>query len=360
MKKYFPQLLLALVIALTSFLPGCIGRPAVLIDAAYDIQSPMERKVIPDYISSNLSFSETKIQYSSNPIQSLKDGDCDFVILGSDPQPGTLDGLNSTVIAYDAVCVLVDYNSWLGGEYWTYRPYINAIQPAAEVLPIWGWNPVCKMVGLQNLTIDDLKGIYSSNVNGTAEKWTYNQFYSWDSLVDFNTGEKSFFKQWLNEPKQITPAIQFKPGNFDTQTLLYNILGLQQPKSTTTFKSEESALSTLYNSAAGQIGQQPFNPIISIASRMVTQIALQHVGAAVVSINGINPVTDIDAIYNGTYPLSRKIYLISRKNLSPDAQKFENYLLSADGQNALANAGLLPLQEPTNASVNQTLMEQNK
>ena len=81
---------------------------------------------------------------------------------------------------------------------------------------------------------------------------------------------------------------------------------------------KQASVSTRIIDLFSPIGQQPFNPIVSIASRMVTQIALQHVGAAVVSINGINPVTDIDAVYNGTYPLSRKIYLISRKNLSPD------------------------------------------
>lgn len=275
-----------------------------------------------------------------------------MVILGREPLPGELDGLEDTVVAYDAVCILIDYNSWAGGEYWTNTPYIDTIQPAAEILPVWGWNPVSKMAGINNLTINDLKGIFNYNVKVATEKWTYNQFYSWDSLVDFNTGQKSFFKQWILTPKQITPSLQLKPGIFDTQTVLYNDLGLTQQNVTGTSKSEEASLDTLYKSSAGIIGQETFSPLISFASRMVTQVALTHVGVAVVTINGINPVTDIDAVYNGTYPLTRKIHLITRKYVSPSIQAFKDYLLSADGQNVLANAGLLPLQEPTGSTSN--------
>lgn len=354
MKKFIPELLLVITLVTTSLLPGCSTKSALLIDAAYDILSPVERDVLPDYISRSINFSETKIEYSSDPIQSLKDGDCDMVLLGNDPQTSELDGLDYTVIAYDAVCILVDYNSWLGGEYWTHTAYINAVlPPSASAIPAWGWNPECKMSGLSNLTMDDLKGIFNNDSKGNTEKWTY-PFYNWGSLVDLNTGEQSIFEQWISEPKQITPALQLKPGIFDTQTVLYNVLGLPQPQVTTLFKSEESALETLYANAAVSIGKEPFDPIISFASRMVTQTALQHIGVAVVTINGINPVTDTEAIYNGTYPLSRKIYLVTRKNVSPAAQAFENYLLSPDGQNALASAGLLPLQGSANSSGNLT------
>lgn len=353
MKKFIPQLLLVITLAITSLL-GCSSKSALTIDAAYDLQSPVSREVLPDYISSSINFSETKIEYSSDPIQSLKDGACDMVLLGSDPQPGELDGLDYTVIAYDAVCILVDYNSWLGGEYWTHTAYIDTVlPPSASAIPAWGWNPECKMAGLSNLTMDDLKGIFNNNSKGNTEKWTY-PFYTWGSLTDLDTGEQSIFDQWLLKPMQIAPALQLKPGIFDTQTVLYDALGLPQPQATTLFKSEESALETLYGNAATSIGKEPFDPIISFASRMATQTALQHIGVAVVSINGINPVTDTEAVYNGTYPLSRKIYLVTRKDVSPATQAFENYLLSADGQNALASAGLLPLQESTNSSGNLT------
>ncbi len=38
------------------------------------------------------------------------------MLLGREPAAEELDGLTDTIIAYDAVCILVDENSYTGGE----------------------------------------------------------------------------------------------------------------------------------------------------------------------------------------------------------------------------------------------------
>ena len=74
-------------------------------------------------------------------------------------------------------------------------------------------------------------------------------------------------------------------------------------------------------------------------------IAPQHDPVSVVSVDGINPLTDPQSIYDGTYKFSRKIYLLTRQNSSDSVSAIVNYLQSASGQKLIADAGYLPLVE---------------
>jgi ABC-type phosphate transport system substrate-binding protein len=76
----------------------------------------------------------------------------------------------------------------------------------------------------------------------------------------------------------------------------------------------------------------------------VTVRALQHgFSLRAISIDGVDPLADPKAIYDGTYPLGRKIYLLARQPLSENAGKVIEYLLSDQGQKGIENASYLSL-----------------
>jgi len=90
-------------------------------------------------------------------------------------------------------------------------------------------------------------------------------------------------------------------------------------------------------------GSGDFNWKIGFVSRGVIPIAIQHVPVSVVSINGINPMLDTKAVYDGSYLLSRKIHVITRQNDLAGSIRFHNLFIIPKGQQALAEAGYLPL-----------------
>jgi phosphate transport system substrate-binding protein len=63
----------------------------------------------------------------------------------------------------------------------------------------------------------------------------------------------------------------------------------------------------------------------------------------IIPINGINPLTDPQSIYDGTYPLTREIHVLVRDNGPANATQLVKYLQSNAGQQMLAAAGYLPL-----------------
>ena len=82
---------------------------------------------------------------------------------------------------------------------------------------------------------------------------------------------------------------------------------------------------------------------LGFASRRVMTIAPRHVPVSVVSIDGINPMTDTQSIYDGTYKFSRKIHLLIRDNSPDSVIKLAEFLQSSSGQQLITNAGYLPL-----------------
>lgn len=110
---------------------------------------------------------------------------------------------------------------------------------------------------------------------------------------------------------------------------------------------EEEVLSLEYKDTAlytTTYGVQNFVYQLGFASRRVMTIAPQHIPVDVVSVDGINPLTDTQSIYDGTYKFSRKIHLLVRDNSSPSVMKLVNYLQSTAGQKLITDVGYLPLK----------------
>jgi phosphate transport system substrate-binding protein len=62
-----------------------------------------------------------------------------------------------------------------------------------------------------------------------------------------------------------------------------------------------------------------------------------------IPINGISP-TDKTAIENGTYPISRVVYLVVPRKTSPAAKQFIDFTISARGQQVVQRVGFIGLK----------------
>ncbi|MFQ3629498.1 MAG: phosphate ABC transporter substrate-binding protein, partial [Cyanobacteriota bacterium] len=62
----------------------------------------------------------------------------------------------------------------------------------------------------------------------------------------------------------------------------------------------------------------------------------------IVPIDGVQP-TDIAAVKNGTYPISRIIFLVARRQTSPAVKQFIDMTLSSSGQQIVQQTGFIPL-----------------
>jgi ABC-type phosphate transport system substrate-binding protein len=334
-KRFF--ILTLLVLSFAILLSGCnlaaTGSSSVTMSGTWDLISPFQRLVAPAYSSAGTA--ELQTIYSPSAIQQVRDGESDIAIVGSDPTPAEIKGLKVTVVAYDAVCMIIDANSYTGG------------------ISQQNGNPDHKFVGFQNVSTEELKDILTNTITPFGQRWFLEDgYYSWGPTFDATTGLYSDTSSWVQAAKALYPSLNMIPGKYDTQTLLYQDLGLNQSAIAKTWNqftdpsldAEEEMLSVEYpNSAPFTSGSGDFAFKIGFVSRRVIPVALQHCPIDVVSIDGINPMTDSQAVYDGTYLLSRKIEIITRQNCSPATQQFVNYLLSTAGQQTLSNAGYLPL-----------------
>ena len=335
--KKFYYIIFAVLSTILAVMPACIEKVGaegeVRIDGADDVISPMQRLVVPDF--NQQSSVQVQTDFSASAIQQVKNGNCDIALLGTSPTKSELNGLIDHVIAYDAICVIIDDNSYQGGIF------------------SQGGVPLRKSDGFQNLSLEDLKSIFSYYITPFGFRWTW-QYYTWRVPIDLNTESASGNPLWIETPKFVFSSMFFQTGKYDTQTELYQILGINQGQiakalnnqfSDNNFNSEEEILAIDYPSGTPfktDSGDFPYK--LGFASRRVIPLAMQNVPIDVVSINGVNPLTDTQAIYDGTYPLSREIHVITRSNCSLSTTQFVDYLLSGQGQQALVNAGYLPLQ----------------
>ncbi|HYW21484.1 MAG TPA: phosphate ABC transporter substrate-binding protein [Nodularia sp. (in: cyanobacteria)] len=79
-----------------------------------------------------------------------------------------------------------------------------------------------------------------------------------------------------------------------------------------------------------------------ISYSTVTQIENQT-SVRVLPINGMSP-TDQALVKNGSYPISRVVYLAVPRKTSPAVKQFVEFALSSRGQQAVQRAGFIPVQ----------------
>ncbi len=288
---------------------------------------------------------------SESGLDDLRAGLCQAVLVGRELSAEEMAGLSDTVIAYDGVCILVDENSYLGGEVAKYGPTGQ------------------KADGLRNLTTEDLKQIFSCWTLPLAARWTlkdsfYRRVYPQDltsslgyKIRDPETGQD--LGQWVAENYIVPPPFCFPPGKYDMQSALYQALALDEEAVTAAcsayttpqlFREEEMLSFEFMEGAPFASGTgSSFSFKLGFASLRTSQIAMNHIPVRVVSINGIDPTQDAAAVYDGSYALSRQIHLITSAEPSSGVTRLIDFLLSAEGQALIAEAGYLPLP-PAEAS----------
>ncbi|WP_055076089.1 phosphate ABC transporter substrate-binding protein [Pseudanabaena sp. 'Roaring Creek'] len=79
-----------------------------------------------------------------------------------------------------------------------------------------------------------------------------------------------------------------------------------------------------------------------ISYATVSQVEKQEI-VRIMAIDGVNP-TDIVAVKEGKYPLSRSLFLAIKKKTSPIAKQFIEFALSPQGQQIVQRLGFIPIQ----------------
>lgn len=322
-------------------IPGCQEKPLLAgnrieIGCAWDILG-LSRKIGTEL--SNRSGISVNFKYLSSPVEKLKRGECDIVLMGKEPGGDEIEGLTDAIIAFDAVCLIIDSNSYLGGEYWM------------------GLNPVSKTEGFRNITTEELKRLFTNSNTPFGQRWFWDRYYSWQPLIDLDTMH-SVISTWIQKPRLIYPSFRLIPGKYDTQTNLYRSLGLNEDEIASTWNGQYTGTNFNYEEEVLAVEYRPGMPFdpesadfpfkIGFTSRRTASIALQHVPIQVVSINGMDPVKNTQNIYDGSYPLSRKIHFVTRAFPSQEVIQLTEFLLSAEGQKLIERGGYLPLPGKSN------------
>jgi hypothetical protein len=291
---------------------------------------------------------------SKDALKDMKSGKADLILIGRELSAAELEGLQDETVAYDAVCLLVSLRTFEGGTESGFNDRLYYTKS--------------KFDGIKNLQLSDLKGHY-----GNLLKILSGENY-WHLSLGFYTFKPyypdSTFYSMLEDPKRPGYALGMMswvyaplggeltpPGLTDSQFSLLQKLGydkevLNTPDlgfiSSGNVGSEEEWISARYKlmpEDPNQIASQPFdNFYLMPVSRQVAVRALQHEFAIrVLSVDGVDPLSDPQVIYDGTYPLSRKIHVLAKRPYSADVEKMIQYLLSAQGQMQIEQASFLPL-----------------
>lgn len=268
---------------------------------------------------------EVIVEASPTALDDLEDGVCDLAFAGRELSVSEIDGLTDTVIGLDAVCILIDENSYCGGEYWS------------------GALRVRRTEGLKQMTWDELVAAFSFWVVEPAER----QLWSGD-YQGWTPGG------WRPQETVVFNVFVFPAGKYDTQSVLYDALGLgeqevvdaMQHETSQTLSNEAEVLSFQYKDAPPyrqHSGDFMFK--LGFASRCISQAAVTRVPVRVISVDGMDPLADPECIYDGSYPFTRQLQLLSRPDdPSSVAAIMREWALSEAGQQAIAEAGYLPLR----------------
>ncbi len=167
-------------------------------------------------------------------------------------------------------------------------------------------------VGINNpykgeLTIEQLKGIFQGKITNWSQ---------------------------VGGPNLPIKVINRSPDS-GTYTFFQEVVLLEEPfapdsANFTTVKKDET---TSILRALGDNG---------ISYSTVSQIENQKT-VRFIPINGISP-TDKTAIEDGTYPISRVVYLVVPGKTSPAAKQFIDFTISARGQQVVQRVGFIPLK----------------
>jgi hypothetical protein len=291
---------------------------------------------------------EWEVSPSANGIQEVMDGNADAVIIGREPTTQELEKLESHLVAYDAVCFLINSRTYEGGI------QVNQTGSVIEYQKRTG--------GLRDLSLSEIEQHLDNVYRASGERWLWNGFYEEFKATKDSTGRlvKDIFNPqyshgfWVRTPVYIYGEAMQR-GKFDTQSNLFQLMGWDDTilenadigYIPSIFESEEEVISFRFILAPlnpNPVNSSAFNFYLLPASRQVTERALKQ-GFALrpIRIDGDECVGDAADIYLGRYPLSRKVYLLARRPISTEIAQMVDYLQSPGGQERISQLSYLPV-----------------
>ncbi len=302
---------------------------------------------------------EVELTRSNTALTALRQGQCDAVLLGYDMTEDEQQGLSIDVVAYDAVCMIIDEYSYEGGE-WMGKPVSQVGHPTSGT----------RTGGLRQLTMEDVRGMLGWWLEERGQRWEWcDDLDVWQRQMNEETGLPRIDPITGGHVYDWSPAcktgndlsrFQFIPGKYDTQTHLYRLAEVDeqavmekygvhtQPNLETTememLKDEywnDYPYTSLEKRASPDMATN-FSFKMGFVSRRAASAALASgdVPIRVVAVEGMDPLENEDAVYDGSYPLSRTIQLVTRGDAADSG--LADYLLSSAGQQILEDAGFLP------------------
>jgi hypothetical protein len=266
---------------------------------------------------------EIVVEPSLTAVEDASRGACTIAFAARDTSADALN-LRDEVIGLDAVCILIDENSYYGGEYWA------------------GSTRVRRTSGLQNMTYTELVGSVGFWAAPPAERLLWGGSYECWTPGGWREAETVVFN-----------VFSFPSGKFDTQTVLFESLGLDEAAvvkamghyTAETMNTEAEVLAKEYK--VGPPYEQysgDFMFKLGFASRCVSRAAVNKVPVKVVTIDGVDPLATPEAVYDRSYPLTRELHVLASQDESALADTIIDWALSTEGQAAIAEAGYLPLK----------------
>jgi len=115
--KFAPVLLALVLLLVVQTMSGCI--PRVQADQPVPMSGAGDlyylSVAINDQSDQGTGVQPVKMTVSDNSISDLKQGKTDIALLGREPTAAELNGLTDYVIAYDAICIIIDEHTYVGG-----------------------------------------------------------------------------------------------------------------------------------------------------------------------------------------------------------------------------------------------------
>jgi hypothetical protein len=294
------------------------------------------------------------IEFTQDAVRDLKQGKIDVALVGRELSQSEQESFEINTVAFDAVCILIDQETYQGG--------VMTVLQGDNIS-----TPVARFKGLHELSLEELRQHYRNilYMNSKDTPWTIPGMgiYNYEPYLDPNGYAPKIDPQtntvagtWVFNTVRLQGSLS-PVGRFDTQQFLLQKLGLDNvgidDKSMSMVEpyldSEELWISSRYsleNLSNNNGSNSGYNLFLIPASREVTLRAIQHgFGVKPLMIDGVNPLSSSKTIYDGSYPLSRKIYALVKTPVSVNANRFVNYLLTPDGQQLVEKADFLPVEQ---------------
>ncbi|MDR2708782.1 MAG: phosphate ABC transporter substrate-binding protein, partial [Elusimicrobiota bacterium] len=97
-------------------------------------------------------------------------------------------------------------------------------------------------------------------------------------------------------------------------------------------------------SALMQSSNQAIVSLISKTQSAIGYVGVGYAGASIKTIKVDNIASDKNTVKNGTYPLSRDLYMLTNANPSAEVLKFINFVLSPQGQAIVEQQGFVSIK----------------